>query len=136
MTELLGKEAVAELKKGIRNAANVKQAPGKATGSDAALALSDLKQHAMETAKGTMLSRIPGVKYIAPFIEERAKAKQTASKIENALYPSKPDPEVMKSKVQDARQKEKQYRMSEKNEMLQQAAPAAVAPVLKNREEE
>lgn len=134
---LLGKDALERLYTTIQNARETKQAPGRVAGSDTAINTTDaLRQAAMDSAKSTILSRVPGLKYIAPVLEERAKAKATASRIEESLTPRRASPEEIARQAKLAKKQESQYRLSEGIRAAQQGVPATISPLLKNREEE
>lgn len=133
---LLGPEAMDRLYKAAKTGREVKEAPVKGSFGDAALAGMDLKDAAMDAAKSTLLSRIPGVRYIAPFIEERQKAKMTQERVTEALHPRRASPEEIRKQAADVKRKERQFRMSEDSRAAGAAMPAAVAPLLKQKEEE
>lgn len=135
LEHLLGKEALDRLYKTVQNSRDLKEAPGKAS-NGVINTQEDLKAAAMDAAKTTILGRIPGVKYIAPVFEERAKVKANKARVEEALTPRKASPETASSEAAKVKKTEKTLTMKENQRAAAQAIPAAALAPIYNKEKD
>jgi hypothetical protein len=125
---LLGSEAVTRLENAMRNAQDIKQAPGKVSGSDTSLNMRDAAERmALDDAKKHLFSRVPGVSTVARYLQNRAAAVEMQRRISDALTPRRASAAQIQQMAKDAETEQRRQTIANAARMAGPVAPMAMA---------
>ncbi len=135
---LLGEDAVKRIQTTVENAKNVKQSPGRVSGSDTSINLRDAaKSIGMHEAFRHLGKIIPGTAKIADFLDRRAAARETQARITQSLNPRMPAPEQIMAAIAEYNAQRRAANMAALRSAAGDMRPAAIyATAAQNRQNE
>lgn len=132
LNHLLGPDVVESLQNTVKNAQDVKQAPGRVQGSDTAINLQDkLKQGLMQSSAQHLLGWVPGIgkgiSAISDYLQAQKQAKITQQRVSDALTPRRASAADIEAMLQQYKAAQRQQNINTLKRVGTAFAPAAYA---------